>query len=1395
MDKELKIKIKVDADTGELIVTKNEFEKLSTVTKTTNTTLEEFSSKIKAMAGLAVGVLAIKSAFDAVNGTVKEFINTSSQYEQYTNRLKSFYSSTKEVTNELKRAREFADKYNRSIEDTLEAFIKMKVYGIDASNKALKTFTNTAIGSGKSLDQFVEAMADAFTGENERLKEFGVKANVIGEKIAYSWSNSSGKAMHVVIKNNRKIIESTLTAIFNEKYAGQMELYKNSWAGYVQGMKTKWEELKLSFYDAGLFGYFKALGKTVITVIDDSLDFGKTKAKEWSTTTISYIEGVIKAFFYVKKGFDVVVEVFEMAELAILGLSKAIMDMINLALMPFITTLNQALRVYNKVAKYFHKDKVKLLNPFVIDTTWTQNEINNIWNSIKKRSEEWGKDSASKNAQEFINKVKIAWEKEKKAVQNSNKEKEKALQLLKKLGAKYGQYSSTKTKLDKKGAKEYKKVLDKQKKQWQSYSKYVETEWDKTTKYLYNSLEKNFFDALDGKFHSLKDMFKSFANDIFLNPMKHGLAKNLSGATLAKLGIPTIGGATLGAYLGKEGFKEIGGQFVKWIGDTKVVIDKTGKVLQGQEKVSKNILSDLSTLKSGYEAYKIGLQNAVMKPFYTSGTWLAQHGYTTLGSGVTSFGVGLANPFNANIVASQGGWGTIAGASAGAGQIVTGAGAGYLVGSLGDKLFGADTKAADYGAIGAGIGTAIAPGIGTAIGAIGGSIIGGLFGSTKTTDTGLYFKDNAYFGNINAQSYEHKHKKSWFSSSSWDNFKDLDKNIKSQINNVFGTYDYLLTNLVDFHGKVSIKAGKYSKDKYQDEIARIFLNKMTGLNDTIKDVISKKFIWGDNGLELKQVITQKTVKVNEELLKVWKDYAKSIDKSITEVLTSTFSELIQKKRSFEIWLDNFKGNKLGALKAQKKFAEADLALALKKVGDSSITSENYLQKLNEAMKNQDDLTPQMINSWEQLGDALRKSANAQKAYEDALKAVNNILDTTRDNFRRWKASFTGWENPIELGVNQLENKFKKLTKELGVTGITWENYLRKLRVAREKGLTDELAKKWSELGKILSDLTTKQRAYNRIKNREKEQWQKDIDRQIEADKRLKENREAQIKSEIDLNKKLLDSYTKKLNTLKKVADDFRQQIYTSSSESSINYFNSLLNQLEFNNSRGILDESLIDKINSSSKTYKNALLHTAKDRREYVLQLAKTANRLEILSKKDPVVSAIDKLNKNLIDRLNNPLKVQMGTGAFDFTGNAKRIAIQKAMKDFGVELSDKTKGVFDVLYKSINTKSFNLTNIPDKFKEQKRKEYSHLGNIEQQIRRDWYSGHNGTYSRDIVLQNEIRGLTRNLLTQPIKKEDNRIFKEMVDELKAVKKELQQIKETNAKTAKNTEKDLYKRSA
>ena len=113
---------------------------------------------------------------------------------------------------------EFSSKTPFQLEELVSGFIKLKNRGIEPTIDTLTSFGNTAGAMGKTMDDMIEAVADAITGEFERLKEFGIVARTNGDRIAFTFRGTR----HVVRKNAADIA-AYLKYLGKVEFAGGME--------------------------------------------------------------------------------------------------------------------------------------------------------------------------------------------------------------------------------------------------------------------------------------------------------------------------------------------------------------------------------------------------------------------------------------------------------------------------------------------------------------------------------------------------------------------------------------------------------------------------------------------------------------------------------------------------------------------------------------------------------------------------------------------------------------------------------------------------------------------------------------------------------------------------------------------------------------------------------------------------------------------------------------------------------------------------------------------------------------------------------------------------------------------------------------------------------------------
>lgn len=230
--------------------------------------------------GAVVGLGAAAS----FGGLVGKVVQTSAQFEKFQTILETIEGSSEKARASMNWVSDFATKTPYELQEVTDSFVKLKAYGIDPQTGALKAAGDAAAAMGKPLEQAVEALADAMTGENERLKEFGIKASKAGDQIVYTWTENGKTMAAKVSANNKAMIQSTLQGIWNRRYGGAMDKLAGTWDGMLSNMKDGVARFMLSIGDAGLFGFLKTELGGLLEKLNTMANDGSLKAL---ATTIS----------------------------------------------------------------------------------------------------------------------------------------------------------------------------------------------------------------------------------------------------------------------------------------------------------------------------------------------------------------------------------------------------------------------------------------------------------------------------------------------------------------------------------------------------------------------------------------------------------------------------------------------------------------------------------------------------------------------------------------------------------------------------------------------------------------------------------------------------------------------------------------------------------------------------------------------------------------------------------------------------------------------------------------------------------------------------------------------------------------------------------------------------
>lgn len=234
----------------------------------------------------------------AIGLMAKATIKSSADMEAYMITLTNLYGDLETAGEKMEWLLDFAQRTPFELPGLIDAMTKLKAYGIEFEG-VIGTLGDTASAMGKPLDEAVEALADAQTGEFERLKEFGIKAVEITKSnyealgatqeqvglTALTYTDAQmQQAIKVIDRNNRQAITSAVTGIWDEKYMGGMEalassakgIWSNIWDSLYKGQLAfmGFDEATKQFREGSLFDRMKAgLGGVLDTV--QNIDFEK----------------------------------------------------------------------------------------------------------------------------------------------------------------------------------------------------------------------------------------------------------------------------------------------------------------------------------------------------------------------------------------------------------------------------------------------------------------------------------------------------------------------------------------------------------------------------------------------------------------------------------------------------------------------------------------------------------------------------------------------------------------------------------------------------------------------------------------------------------------------------------------------------------------------------------------------------------------------------------------------------------------------------------------------------------------------------------------------------------------------------------------------------------------
>ncbi len=277
---------KVKTSVDKAVASVSRFDRVSAAVQRTSDRLRgmaAMAAKAGAALALVTGIGGGAISLDATGITAK--------FEDMYATLDTLYQGNEgKVRQAQSWIKDFATTTPFEVDGITEAFTRLKAYGMDPMDGTLRTLGDTSAAMGKDVMAAVEMMSDAIMGENERLKEFGIKGTAIQgtDYIQYDYIDKAGKQQkRQVLKNDKQQIQRVLTEIFDDKYAGAMEKRSKTFNGILSNIKDTFSNLQMQFMNAGLFDFLKQGLQGKLDMLTALAKSGKVEA--WGKQAAHYL--------------------------------------------------------------------------------------------------------------------------------------------------------------------------------------------------------------------------------------------------------------------------------------------------------------------------------------------------------------------------------------------------------------------------------------------------------------------------------------------------------------------------------------------------------------------------------------------------------------------------------------------------------------------------------------------------------------------------------------------------------------------------------------------------------------------------------------------------------------------------------------------------------------------------------------------------------------------------------------------------------------------------------------------------------------------------------------------------------------------------------------------------
>ncbi|KAA8483772.1 hypothetical protein BDE36_1761 [Arcticibacter tournemirensis] len=207
--------------------------------KGANKESKNFLGNWKEIAGGIVGGFGITAGIGMIKSFGVSVFETTAKFQKLEAVLTTTLGSKSAAQMAMQQIQTFAAETPFQVDELTDAYVKLANQGFKPSMDEMRKLGDLSASTGKDFNQLAEAMIDAQTGEFERLKEFGIRAEKDGDKVRFTF-----KGITQEVDFTSSSIRNYITELGSaEGITGSMAGISETLSGQVSNLGDSWDTM------------------------------------------------------------------------------------------------------------------------------------------------------------------------------------------------------------------------------------------------------------------------------------------------------------------------------------------------------------------------------------------------------------------------------------------------------------------------------------------------------------------------------------------------------------------------------------------------------------------------------------------------------------------------------------------------------------------------------------------------------------------------------------------------------------------------------------------------------------------------------------------------------------------------------------------------------------------------------------------------------------------------------------------------------------------------------------------------------------------------------------------------------------------------------------------------